>query len=75
MLFDTLRTWAEVDLDAVVHNFMAARNHLPKNMKLLVTVKANAYGHGAARVAKLLQDKVDYFALAAMDEADRKSVV
>ena len=69
MLFDTLRTWAEVDLDAIEHNFLAARNHLPKNMKLLVTVKANAYGHGAARVAKLLQDKVDYFALAAMDEA------
>jgi len=69
MNFETLRTWAEVDLDAIEHNFQAARNHLPKNMKLLVTVKANAYGHGAARVAKLLQDKVDYFALAAMDEA------
>jgi len=69
MLFDTLRTWAEVDLDAIMHNYMAARNHLPGNMKLLVTVKANAYGHGAVRVAQLLQDKVDYFALAAMDEA------
>lgn len=69
MLFDTLRTWAEVDLDAIEHNFMAARNHLPKEMKLLATVKANAYGHGAVRVAKLLQDKADYFALAAMDEA------
>lgn len=69
MIFDSLRTWAEVDLDAVEHNFMAARNHLPKEMKLLVTVKANAYGHGALTVAKLLEDKADYFALAAMDEA------
>lgn len=69
MTFDTLRTWAEVDLDAIAHNFRAARNHLPKDMKLLVTVKANAYGHGAVRVAELLQDQVDYFALATMDEA------
>ena len=69
MIFDSLRTWAEVDLTAIEHNFMAARNHLPKNMKLLVTVKANAYGHGASAVAKALEGKADYFALAAMDEA------
>ena len=69
MIFDTLRTWAEVDLTAIEHNFMAARNHLPEHMKLLVTVKANAYGHGAVKVAKLLEGKADYFALAAMDEA------
>lgn len=69
MIFDTLRTWAEVDLDAVAHNFMAARNHLPKEMKLLATIKANAYGHGAVRIAKLLEEKADYFGLAAMDEA------
>ena len=68
-MFETLRTWAEVDLDAITHNFMAARNRLPGDMKLLVTVKANAYGHGAVTVAKHLEDKVDYFALAAMDEA------
>lgn len=69
MTVDTLRVWAEVNLDAIEHNFRAARDHLPRSMKLLVTVKANAYGHGALRVAALLQDRVDYFALAAMDEA------
>ena len=69
MFSDALRTWAEVDLTAIEHNFMAARNHLPSDMKLLVTVKANAYGHGAVRIAKLLEGKADYFALAAMDEA------
>ena len=41
MIFDTLRTWAEVDLDAIEHNFNAARSHLPEHMKLLVTVKDN----------------------------------
>ena len=38
-------------------------------MKLLATVKANAYGHGAVMVAKCLEGKADYLALAAMDEA------
>ena len=69
MLFETLRTWAEVDLDAIRENFLAVRSRLPKHMKMLVTVKANAYGHGALAVANLLKDQVDYFALAAMDEA------
>lgn len=69
MIFDTLRTWAEIDLDALQYNFNAVRNHLPKDTKLLVTVKANGYGHGALTVAKFLEGKADYFALAAMDEA------
>lgn len=69
MLFETLRTWAEVDLDAIRENFLAVKSRLPKYMKILVTVKANAYGHGALAVANLLKDQADYFALAAMDEA------
>ena len=69
MIFDTLRTWAEVDLDAILHNFNAVRSHLPESTKLLVTVKADGYGHGALRIARLLEGKADYFALAAMDEA------
>ena len=64
MLFETLRTWAEVDLDAIRENFLAVRSRLPKHMTILVTVKANAYGHGALAVANLLKDQVDYFALA-----------
>jgi len=69
MLFETLRTWAEVDLDALQHNFTAVRSHIPADTKLLVTVKANGYGHGALTVAKFLEGQADYFALAAMDEA------
>ena len=69
MIFDTLRTWAEVDLDAIEHNFNAVKTRLPVTTKLLVTVKANGYGHGALRIARFLDGKADYFALAAMDEA------
>lgn len=69
MNLETLRTWAEVDLDVIAQNFQTVRDALPKEMKFLVTVKANAYGHGAGAVAQLLKDRVDYFALAAMEEA------
>jgi len=34
-----------------------------------VTVNANGYGHGALRIARFLEGKADYFALATMDEA------
>ena len=68
-IFDNLRTWAEVDLDCIEENFDAARASLPDNIKLLAVIKANAYGHGAVTVAKLLEKKADYFAVATADEA------
>lgn len=68
-IFDRLRTWAEIDLDAVNNNFDAARRVLPENMKLLAVIKANAYGHGAVKLAKELSKKADFFAVATTDEA------
>ena len=38
-------------------------------MKLLGVVKANAYGHGAVPVASYLENQVDYFATATIEEA------
>ncbi len=62
------RTWAEIDLDALYHNYCAIRRMLPQNMKLAAVIKANAYGHGAIRVAKALSGKADYFAVAMPEE-------
>ena len=70
MKVDTsLRTWCEIDLDAMLHNFMAARHHLPDDVLLAAVIKANAYGHGAVAAAKLLEGKADRFAVAMADEA------
>lgn len=66
---DTLRTWCEIDLDAMLHNFTAARRHLPDEVLLAAVIKANAYGHGAVEAAKLLEGKADRFAVAMTDEA------
>lgn len=68
-IFKSLRTWVEINLDALGCNFDAAREMLPENIKILAVVKANAYGHGAVGVAKFLEDKADYLAVAATDEA------
>ena len=65
----SLRTWAEIDLDAMRHNFLAARRHLPDEVLLAAVIKANAYGHGAVEAARLLEGKADRFAVAMTDEA------
>ena len=68
-IFKSLRTWVEINLDALECNFAAVREALPENIKILAVVKANAYGHGAIGVAKFLENKADYLAVAATDEA------
>ncbi len=68
-VYDTLRTWCEIDLSAMLHNFLAARRHLPDKVLLAAVIKANAYGHGAVEAAKLLEGKADRFAVAMTDEA------
>ena len=62
------RAYAEISLDAVLHNFDAVAGLLPPEVKKMAVVKANAYGHGAARVALALQERADYFAVACLQE-------
>lgn len=50
-----IRTWAEIDLDALEHNYRALRASLPQTCGFVGLVKANAYGHGAVPVAKKLE--------------------
>ena len=49
------RVWAEIDLEALEHNYRCIRKHLPDGVKLCCVIKANAYGHGAPAVAKLYE--------------------
>lgn len=64
------RTWAEIDLDALAHNYHALRRHIGGSVKFLGVVKADAYGHGAVQVSRTLQELgADYLAVSSMDEA------
>ncbi len=64
-----MRTYAQVDLDAILHNFNALASCVEENVKLCAVIKADGYGHGAVPLAHLLEDKADYFAVATVDEA------
>ena len=64
------RTWAEIDLTAIRHNYQVIRSTLPKNCRFLGVVKADAYGHGALIISKLLEEEgADYLAVSCLDEA------
>ncbi|MGN0451576.1 MAG: alanine racemase [Acutalibacteraceae bacterium] len=63
------RTWAEIDLDALVHNFDIIKKEAA-GAKLMAVVKADAYGHSARIVAPLLeQHGADAFAVSNIEEA------
>lgn len=62
------RVWAELDMDALTQNMRLIRAY-SKDILLLSAVKANAYGHGAVEVAKvLLENGADRFAVATVKE-------
>ena len=64
------RTWAEIDLDALEHNYRTLRAHVGPQVKFLGVVKADSYGHGCIEVSHLLQELgADYLAVSSVDEA------
>ena len=61
---------ATVSLDALRHNVARVRSHLQPETQLLAAVKANAYGHGAVRVARhFAACGVTHFGVATAGEA------
>jgi len=63
-------TILEIDLDALTNNLNFYRKRLNPTCKLMVMVKAFAYGSGSTEISNLLQfHKVDYLAVAYTDEA------
>ncbi len=69
------RTWAEIDLDHLTHNFETIRRQVGPGVTLLGVVKADAYGHGAVRVAKHLEKLgAGYLAVSNIDECEELRV-
>lgn len=57
----------EVNLNAILHNITFFRT-LCANSQIMAIVKANAYSHGKEKIAELLDDRVDYFGVARLQE-------
>ena len=64
------RTWMEINLDMVAHNYNTIRKHIPSNTNICCTIKADAYGHGAVRIGRLLEELGGFFfAVSNVEEA------
>jgi len=62
-------TWAEINLANLEYNLNQVRIRLNPGTKVMVTVKADAYGHGLIPVARrLVSAKVDFLGVASIDE-------
>ena len=61
-------TKAVIDLQALRHNYQLAESLAPES-KTIPMVKANAYGHGAVKVAQALADLAPAFGVACIEEA------
>ena len=65
MNFDN--TYVTIDLDAIEHNINTIRDKV--GVDVMAVVKADAYGHGAVQVTRLLQDKCSFFGVSSILEA------
>ena len=62
-------TVAQIDLDALAFNFRQLQKRVPKEVKILAVVKADAYGHGALPVSRRLEKLgVEYLGVAIAEE-------
>ena len=60
-------TFVEVNLSALSQNPRAIRERVSP-AKIMIVVKANAYGHGMTEVVKYLDFQVDYIGVAVLEE-------
>ncbi|WP_392562925.1 alanine racemase [Orbus sturtevantii] len=58
----------EISISGLLHNVAFFRNLSP-NSKIMAIVKANAYSHGKEKIATLLDNHIDYFGVARLEEA------
>nr|WP_302598773.1 alanine racemase [uncultured Cellulosilyticum sp.] len=65
------RVVAEVSISAIKHNYKEIRKHIPKYTEMMAIIKADAYGHGALKIASILQQEgVNRFAVAIAKEGE-----
>lgn len=61
------RVWMEINLDNLLTNLLVIKR-IVKNRKILLAIKADAYGLGACEIAQFLEGKIDMLGVASIDE-------
>ena len=63
------RTWAEISLNAIEHNYNVIRNKVADDTKVCCVIKADGYGHGAVELSQIYEKlRADFFAVSNIDE-------
>ena len=63
------RTWAEISLDAIMHNFNEIKKKVGNGPKICCVIKADGYGHGAEELSGIYEKLgADFFAVSNIDE-------
>ena len=63
-------TWVEIDLSAIAHNTRQIQSMVGPNVRILASLKADAYGHGALKVARtVLLNGASMLGVATVSEA------
>ncbi|WP_058486268.1 alanine racemase [Defluviitalea phaphyphila] len=69
MTQEDYRVIAEINLDAIAHNINQIKKQLSHNTEIMAIIKADAYGHGAIEVSKvLIENGVERLGVAILDE-------
>ena len=64
------RTWADINLDHLAHNYTAIRRHIGSGVGILGVMKADAYGHGAVPIShQMVELGASYLAVSNLEEA------
>lgn len=63
------RTWAEISLNAIEHNYNVISNKVADDTKVCCVIKADGYGHGAVELSQVYEKLgADFFAVSNIDE-------
>ena len=63
------RTWAEISLNAIEHNYNIIRNKVADDTKVCCVIKADGYGHGAVELSQIYEKLgADFFVVFNIDE-------
>ena len=62
------RIYARINMDHLRYNIQKMQSLVKPDMKTMVIIKADAYGHGSCEIAKRILDLADYFGVATIDE-------
>lgn len=62
------RVQANINLDAICNNLLETRKLIKKETKIMAIIKADGYGHGAIPLAKTIDEIVDAYGIAILEE-------